>query len=384
MPRRQPRLYATRQLRLRRTEQLDNLTRASGELYTRVIVSFWRVARKKRLWLGSYSLARWHTSPSLHSHSSDAVVEAFFAALNAWRRARRRLPTAKPPYRRRYYYPVLWKSEAIHMRDGCIVLSNGRTPAPLVLPWTFPRPRLVRLRWNAGYILEAIYEVSPGPGPTGDAVAGVDIGEVHLASTYDGRHARLVNGRYLRAIRRYQFRLETTLNPLLSRKQRGSRRWRRLKASRQRQMTHLHNQVRDILGKQMGRLVTHLYRDGVAILAVGDLRHIRIGRQYGRVGNRRLNSLTAFAEVRTRLAYRSRLLGLSVEVVPERFTTQTCPACGARHRPKGRMYKCNLCGFSGHRDIVGAVNIRNKYLGSQTPVTGDTAAPVGMRYHPHA
>jgi transposase len=44
-------------------------------------------------------------------------------------------------------------------------------------------------------------------------------------------------------------------------------------------------------------------------------------------------------------------------LVNEAYTTQTCPECGERHKPAGRVYSCLSCGFVGHRDVVGASNI---------------------------
>jgi putative transposase len=41
----------------------------------------------------------------------------------------------------------------------------------------------------------------------------------------------------------------------------------------------------------------------------------------------------------------------------ERGTSSRCPVCGHRHKLKGRNWRCKACGFEGHRDIVGAVNM---------------------------
>jgi len=45
------RLYTVRRLKIGRTEQLDALARAAGELYSQVVVWFWRTVRHKDLWL---------------------------------------------------------------------------------------------------------------------------------------------------------------------------------------------------------------------------------------------------------------------------------------------------------------------------------------------
>jgi putative transposase len=43
--------YTVRKPEIGRTEQMDELARAAGELYTRVVLSFWRTVRHKDIWL---------------------------------------------------------------------------------------------------------------------------------------------------------------------------------------------------------------------------------------------------------------------------------------------------------------------------------------------
>jgi putative transposase len=50
---------------------------------------------------------------------------------------------------------------------------------------------------------------------------------------------------------------------------------------------------------------------------------------------------------------------------------------------QGRVFRCPRCGWTYHRDGVGSINIRQKYLCS-LPVVGAMAPPIGMRYHAHA
>lgn len=56
------------------------------------------------------------------------------------------------------------------------------------------------------------------------------------------------------------------------------------------------------------------------------------------------------------IEYKAKLAGIAVEYVNPKYTSQTCPACGERNKANDRKYKCG-CGFKGHRDIVGALNI---------------------------
>src|ERR671937_3290591 len=129
--------YTVRRLKIGRTEQMDALARAAGELYSQVVVWFWRTVRHKHLWLKAKHLMRWLTSALLHAHSSDAVVQSFFAALASWQARRKDDPEAKPPHRRKRFYRVQWKATAIRLHDGLLRLANARGVAPLVVPWAW-------------------------------------------------------------------------------------------------------------------------------------------------------------------------------------------------------------------------------------------------------
>ena len=118
--------YTVRQLKIGRTEQMDALARAAGDLYSQVVLWFWRTVRHKDLWLKAKHLMRWLTSALLHAHSSDAVVQSFFAALASWRERRKSNPDAKAPHRRTRFYRVQWKPSAIRLKDGMLHLANGK------------------------------------------------------------------------------------------------------------------------------------------------------------------------------------------------------------------------------------------------------------------
>jgi putative transposase len=75
---------------------------------------------------------------------------------------------------------------------------------------------------------------------------------------------------------------------------------------------------------------------------------------------------------------------MQVELVNEAFTSQTCPRCRKRNKAPGRSYQCK-CGLVGDRDVVGAANIRRKYLEAQGQPVVEVMSPsvVGVRYHPY-
>ena len=132
-------MYKVRKLKIEDV-QCEALALASGDLYSRTVVCFWRTVRKHNLWLKPSSMMRWQNSGQLHAHSADAIVQSFYAALKSWRVRRKDDPESKPPHQRRRFYRVQWKNSAIRLRDGHLWLSNGKGNEPLVVPWQWETP----------------------------------------------------------------------------------------------------------------------------------------------------------------------------------------------------------------------------------------------------
>ena len=237
-------MYRVRRMKLDRSESFDALATIAGELYSRAVVSFWRSVRKD-VWLKPVSMMRWHTDSRLHAHSADAVVQQFYGALKSWRKRRKDDPNARPPRRRRRFARLQWKNTAIRLRGDMLVLSNGKLTPPILIPWTFDLPVMVEIGWGGTqYELREVYRTEAiSAQRTGGSVAGIDLGEIHVAVAHDGKHTTIVNGRHLRALRRYQNKLKAHLSTIIDRKKRGSRRRRRLARSKARQLRKLASQI---------------------------------------------------------------------------------------------------------------------------------------------
>ena len=57
------------------------------------------------------------------------------------------------------------------------------------------------------------------------------------------------------------------------------------------------------------------------------------------------------------LEYKCSWYGKTFIRVNPAYTSQICPQCGNKHKANDRKYKCPNCGFTAHRDRVGAMNI---------------------------
>jgi len=132
--------------------------------------------------------------------------------------------------------------------------------------------------------------------------------------------------------------------------------------------------------KQTTKLVSTLHERGVKTVVIGDVRDIRKGLDYGKKANQKMHQWS-HGDTRWKISYKAERLGMEVVLQEEAYTSQTCPVCGALHKPNGREYRCPNCGFCYHRDGVGAFNIRAKYLGNLgSAVVGAMASPTGVRY----
>ncbi len=381
-------MYHVRRVKIGKTSQLDELAHECGLLYTHTLVFFWRTVRHKGIWLKAKHLMRLFTSKKLHAHTADACVQSFFASLKSWRARRETDPTAHPPRRCKWYFKVEYKRSAMLLQDGKLRLSNGKGNDPLVLDWPWELPKTVVIHWT-GTQYEAIAtykQEALALQPTGDKVVGIDLGEIHMAVSHDGEATHILNGRLLRSKRQYRNKLVEHLSKKIDRKKKGSRRRKKLIKSKKKQLKKLKHQLADIEHKQTSRLVSTLHREGVQTVVIGDVRDIRQDLDVGSKNNQKLHQWS-HGTIRHMLTYKAERLGMSVALQEESYTSKTCPMCGHRRKskPVGRVFHCTnkKCGFTWHRDGVGACNIRRKYL-DLGPVVGVMAPPTGMRFNPHA
>ena len=176
------------------------------------------------------------------------------------------------------------------------------------------------------------------------------------------------------------------MNAKIDRCQRHSKRGWHLVRRKWKRIRKIDNQIKDALHKHTTTFVKHCSESGIGTIAIGDLTGIREDIDYGKRANQKLHQW-AFGKVTELITYKAKALGIKVALIDEAYTSQTCPNCGNPKKPHNRKYTCTPCGFKYHRDGVGAINIRKKYLGHfGVPVAADMGnqtmkmtPPVGFR-----
>jgi IS605 OrfB family transposase len=288
------------------------------------------------------------------------------------------------PRRKRAYVPV-------RFYNGRFLIEGRRVRLPVAkghpelwvrlarpIPYPAAQVRSVTLLHDAGRLWLAVTAIVPvqqhdlDPG----RVAGVDLGIIHPYAVTAQDAGLLVSGRAARAesylhLHDQQARQASAARRAPKPGQRGSRRWRRHRARQRRAEARHRRRVHQAQHEAARQVVAFALEHRVGTLVVGDPTGIT-GRDVGRVQNWRLRQWRR-THLLGALRDKAEHAGIRVQLVDERDTSSTCPACRRRvPKPKGRRFRCPHCQFSGHRDLVGAHNIAAK-VGS-----GDTSVGVPM------
>jgi putative transposase len=407
--------------------QCEALRAEAGRLWTD-LVRLHAQGRARGQWLteGELEKATKGGQYALHSQSVQALCQKFAAnvatatTLRQQELAETGQIQTEYPHHAKPYQTVVWKDQALEvLPHGQLLLPTGRRRPPLVLPLPeeYPQANLRRaeLTWRADHYelcvtldtgealsplprpawpktaetLVPMQQGVPSPAPrapstSSDVVAGIDLGEVHIAAvTTTRRHALVVTGRMLRACKQGRNRQHAILQAKLHRCQPGSRRSKRLLKRKAQASAKLYRQQRDILHQAAKKVVDFCQQEGVTWIAVGDVRDIQTGVSLGRATNQKISQWPHGQFVRY-LREKAARRGIALDWIDESSSTKTCSISGhvRTSSPRGRRFRCPGCGARVHRDVNGANNICSKAVyGVYAQVQADTVKylrPIGV------
>ncbi len=294
---------------------------------------------------------------ALHSQSVQMIVHAFLANVETTRQLKPSNQKMKYPWKTKRFYPVMWPAQAVSKEHGRVVLPMGRGRASLVLPIELPpNSGACTLVWNNGFELHVCVEIPQAETSPGDVHATVDLGEIHLAavSTNAGK-AMIVTGRGIRSLKRQRTKRLRKITKKQARCKKYSHRWKKLQRAKNKVCRRTERRIRDMRHKATRQVIDFCVEHEVGSLFIGNPHGVR-NRDNGRHHNQRM-ALWEYGkdiDYLTHKAKQSRILSFTGS---ERGTSSQCPRCGHKHKPKGRVWRCKKCGFIGHRDLVGSVNM---------------------------
>jgi putative transposase len=380
--------------------RLLGLLASGGDVWACVLeLNAWRRARQGRP-LASYqelcrelATAGPGTFGELDTEGARSVLrrysDAWFAAAKRRRDGDQR---ARFPRRRRALMPLRWYHGTFTLegRRLRIPVARGRPPLVVRLDRDLPYPpgqvRSVTLVFDAGRLwLDVTAEVPVACYPAGQEpdpvrVAGIDLGIIHpYAVAGPGGEGLLVSGRAIRAEHRMHLHDGKGRRKAVARRaprpgQRGSRRWRHFRRRQRLAEARHRRRVRQAQHEAAKAVIGWAVTRRIGTLAVGDPRgvlSIKAGRRHNqRTRDWRIGHLIAA------LADKAEAAGISLQLVDERGTSSTCPACQSRvPKPAGRVLACPACQFTGHRDLTAAATIAARAGGGTTP-----AIPAGVTH----
>lgn len=374
----------------------DALNGQSGRIYSGIVSRHWRLLTHKGLWLSEKSLTklsdmRWASRDvPMHAHSIDAAQQGFFKACKTTRALRKAgFPEAHFPWRTKKFRTTIWKNTAIKRKADLLELSTGAghrkiviaLPKALQEAQRFVEVHLVFERKSRCYTWHIVLENGrQAKIAQGTNTVSVDPGEIHPAVIGDRQSATVITCRERRAIQRGHAKNLKSFSKALARKKKGSRGCRKLVRAKTRCKAKYALVMRDIEHKISHALVDEAVNRQANTIIYGDIRDIADGIGKGKAHNQRISQWN-HGKVRAYVAYKAQAEGIRLLLQDEHYTSQTCPHCGHRHKPRGRVYTCGQCGFSGPRDVVGQINILSASLHG---APGKIPAPTHVKYRiPH-
>jgi putative transposase len=326
----------------------------------------------------------------IHSHSQQAIVDDLLDAVATYRENRQNGLKVRAPWREKKYRPLtLTRNFGWRIAKGALYLSLGlkrariRLKAPeLTDPLTGQAVPValwgeIKLCWDRDARQWALHIAVPSSIPVRPAPAAaidpeklvaIDEGIINpmtvARKTEGGFEVTVINGRAARAIKDRRNRSVAQLRSLMSKCTKGSLQWRRYNKALKAAYALARASLRNI-DHQVSRKVARIVQDyAIGKITVGDVRGIEQKTNPSEARRcktsrhqRRPLSQWSRGVQEDYLSYKT---SLELEYVQEDFSSQTCLACLTRNRPKGRQYRCSGCGFTCHRDAVGAINIWNR------------------------
>jgi IS605 OrfB family transposase len=389
-------VYRTARVGLRVTcgqrRRLLGLLVSGGDVWAAVLeLNGWRRARQDRPLVSYQALCRElaasgpGTFGELDAVGARSVLrrysDAWFATAKRRREGDQR---ARFPRRRRALVPLRWYHGTFTLagRRLRIPVARGRPPLWVRLDRDLPYPsgqvRSVTLLYDGGRLWVDVTAEIPvtsypaGQEPDPGRAAGVDLGIIHpYAVAGPGGAGLLVSGRAIRAEHRMHLADTKARARAVARRapkpgQKGSRRWRRYRRRQRLAEARHRRRVRQAQHEAAKTVITWALAHRAGTLAVGDPRGV-LNVQAGRRHNQRTRDWR-IGHLITVLKDKAEAAAINLQLVDERGTSSTCPACASRvPKPAGRVLACPACQFTGHRDLTAAANIAARLGGGTTP-----------------
>ncbi len=334
-----------------------------ARLWNDMVRTHKRIRRSRWKWptLAAYDahfLRRKERYAGLPSACIQQAVRKFFGNLQTTRTSREKGLPARYPWRdRKRFQTVVFRGDLVSWSQGRLRLGGGNLSPALVIPMREDPGRILKAELLFDEVLVTVEATAPDQtdrAPVPPASAAGDPGQRWAwAFLSSNGQSLMVNGRGIVAEKIRREKVRGHQKALQACRKCDSRRHRKTVRTMARQMAKSARRVRDLNHKVSRQVVDWGVKSGQSRLILSQPRGI--AQAEGRKSQRQRNGFWEWGKQSRLIA--SKAEGL-FEVVrcEERGTSSACPRCAQRARPSGRTFRCPNCGWSGHRDLVGAGN----------------------------
>lgn len=404
-------------------DRLLELSQDSAVVYNKAIDAFNSYVEKNGKWPSSFSLQKEMSTDYkrtfLHSDSYIAALQQYHAAMVSCKEAIKiynKCPSKftgapKYPSKRKHTNVITFKQSAIRVKKGYLLLSLARGLDPIKIKWNekLSTPTFARIGyyptkgWMGHFVFEkTVKQIESIINSDSEDILAIDLGIKRIATAFDGTNCITYSGKKIRSLIRHREKVKSDYQSLMSTHVKHSKRWKRLNSAKRKSIKTIQDKINDILHKTSRTIVNYAIEHKIPKIVVGDNASTHDSPDKGKENNQ-LITQGVEQKLLQLVQYKFESIGGTVEIVPEYYTSKTCPRCSTMNESKkrnkknkdgtvtiisDRAYNCKECKLEYDRDGIGSINIwglgKNVSLGSAYALLGVIGAltvPIGWKYH---
>ena len=313
----------------------------------------------------------------------EQAWRSYFYGLKAWKKdpskffGRPRLPGYKA---KNSLHMLNFPRPRVRIRDTKILfarnlVARGFPTLPLgTLPITKETCTGARLvPFHDRFVIELMYKTHVQSFPSFNdppRAIGIDLGITNLVATSDGL---IVKGGVVKTINQWY-------NKQLAYYKTLAKKYNQLDSSHRIQRMHRvrANKIRDIFHQTSRIIINRCLENNINTIVIG---YNRGWKQHCNLGKRMNQSFVhiPFNKFIHMLEYKSKLVGITVILVSEAYTSQQCSSCGIinkNNRFSRGLYLCRSCGLRLNADHNAALNILQRLPADKQVVPSVSSKPV--------
>lgn len=318
-------------------------------------------------------------SPILPAKAVQLIEKKFLGAIKGIQQARKqgRLDE-RYPWRIKKNYNTLWDKQMVDTKDNYIYLakpmiknSGGKSVrqdrVKIYSKYIPPNICYAEVLYDNGLKLALNYYIESEDIKQikSDDISAIDLGEIHSITSVDTLgNTTIITGRKIRSFNRFRNKELGKLQKKLSKCTKGSRNYKKYTKAIVKLKSKSNAKINNSLHSATKQYKNYCLDNDIGQVVIGDLNNfnMNLDQAKNRKGQKQRLVQWNHGKLVNMLTYKLLRHGIKIDSINEQYTSQTCPNCGNKYKPKSRNYTCKECGFKLHRDVVGAYNILSKYI----------------------